>query len=62
VKRDWCRIHGQDGHMHRLACGACGKLLDGFANLTCQATCNGPSLKTWLAPDEDQRTWRCIER
>jgi hypothetical protein len=62
VKRAWCRIHGQDAHMHREACGACGALLDGFGKLTCQARCNGPSLRTWLRADEDQRTWRCVER
>jgi hypothetical protein len=61
VKRDWCRVHGRDNHMHREACGACGKLKDGFGNLTCLVSCSGPSLKTWLKNGEDQRTWRCVE-
>lgn len=62
MKRGWCRIHGRDGHMQREVCGACGKQKDGFGNLTCQAACNGPSLRTWLKAGEDQRSWTCVER
>lgn len=48
--------------MQREVCNACGRELDGFGRLTCQAKCNGPSLKGWLKPDdENQRTWRCVE-
>lgn len=48
--------------MQREVCGACGKQKDGFGNLTCQASCNGPSLRTWLKAGEDQRSWTCVER
>lgn len=62
MTRLWCRIHGQDGHLHIEVCGACGKAKTDGGELTCQATCGGPGYKRWLSADEDQRTWRCVER
>lgn len=62
MKRAWCRIHGQANHMHREACGCCGTLFTFFGQRACPPTCHGPSFKTWLKADEDQRTWKCVEQ